>query len=36
VIKLLKDLPDLFADIREQSAKLTNFKVAALEADLGN
>ena len=34
--KLLADLPDLYADLREQAAKLSNFRAEAIEADAGN
>jgi hypothetical protein len=34
--KLLRDLPDLFRDIREQSTKLALFREARLERDVGN
>ena len=36
VIKLFKDLPDLFIDIREQAAKAANFQAAEVEGDLKN
>lgn len=35
-IKLFTDLPDLFADVREQAAKGTNFREMNMEADAGN
>lgn len=35
-IKVFTDLPDLFADIREQSMKFTNFVTAEIEEDSGN
>ena len=36
VCKLLRDLPDLFRDIREQSTKLALFREATFERDAGN
>lgn len=35
-IKLFEDLPDLFVQVREESAKFTNFRAAGIEADAGN
>lgn len=34
--KVFTDLPDLFADLREQSSNMSLFRNAELEADLGN
>lgn len=36
VIRLLLDLPDLFADIQEQAQKLSNFREEEIEADRKN
>lgn len=36
VIKVLTDLPDLFADIQEQSQKVALFREEVREADAGN
>ncbi len=36
VVKLLGDLPDLFADIRNQSMQLSLFREAVKQADAGN
>jgi hypothetical protein len=36
VIQALVDLPDLFAEIKEQSEKLSNYRDAEREADAGN
>lgn len=35
-IKLFTDLPDLFVDVREQSMKVSNFRMVEVEADAGN
>lgn len=35
-VKLLTDLPDLFADLREQAMKIANFRAVEIEADLKN
>lgn len=36
VVGLLTDLPDLFADIKAQATRVSNFRRAAVEADAGN
>lgn len=36
VVKLLTDLPDLYADLRGQASKVSNFRAAALEEDVKN
>lgn len=36
VLKVLQDLPDLYADIREASSNVALFRESAREADLGN
>ena len=36
VLKLFEDLPDLFADLREQANNVSLFREEVLEADLGN
>jgi len=36
VIKLFKDLPDLFVDVREQAQKSANYRSEEVETDLGN
>jgi hypothetical protein len=36
VIKLFKDMPDLFADVRDQSAQLAAFRAHLTEVDSGN
>ncbi|MDX9698647.1 MAG: hypothetical protein RBT55_03655 [Rhodocyclaceae bacterium] len=36
VLKLFEDLPDLFADLREQASNVALFREEVLEADLGN
>lgn len=36
VVKVLSDLPDLYADLRAQAAKVSNFRKAAIEADAKN
>lgn len=36
VIKLFTDLPDLFADVREQAMKVSNFRAEQVEEDAGN
>lgn len=36
VLKLFNDLPDLFADLREQASNAALFREEVLEADLGN
>ncbi len=36
VLKLFDDLPDLFADLREQSGQVSLFREEAREDDLGN
>lgn len=35
-IQLFTDLPELFADLRDQSAKMANYQAAEVEADSGN
>lgn len=36
VTKLLVDLPDLYSDLRQQAAKVSNFRAEAMEADAKN
>jgi hypothetical protein len=36
VVKLFTDLPDLWADVKEQSQKAALFKAEVIEADAGN
>ena len=36
VIKLFKDLPDLFIDVREQAQQSANFRAKEVDDDLGN
>lgn len=36
VVKLLTDLPDLYADVQEQSGKVSLFKQSLVETDTGN
>lgn len=35
-IKLLTDLPDLFAELRAESTRLSNYRAAEIEEDAGN
>ena len=35
-LKLFTDLPDLFADLREQSSKMATFQMEEIEDDAGN
>lgn len=36
VVKVFKDLPELFTDVREQATKIANFRAEEVEADAGN
>lgn len=36
VVQLFIDLPDLFADVREQAMKVANFAASSIEHDAGN
>lgn len=35
-VKLLKDLPDLFAELRNEATRLSNFRTEEIEEDAGN